>query len=308
MRNVGKRFLIVKMIINLFEKGTGMNTLQELYRISDEDVSWVQDTLFDYESELPTEESVNETIRVLRELPNNTEESLEFVRRYMLDRNHRTRWVKDDAADLFLDRFDECDLSDIKFTLRHITAVIDEGESIRKYGLLKLTDQLGMATPLSIFLKENGIVFNIPERTIEIKGHLHDLDEEKYDRIYNKLYYWNGEIEAFICGEMKTMMEYSCIGCYPEFLNSIEHDLFDGKSILGWKWFERRRLTLCIEFDMRLSDFLICELKGASDREINEWIIRMCLGNMIKDLELPETYAALPGSVDPEILRIKVIS
>ena len=44
------------MVVNLFEKGTGIKHLQELYNLSNDYVDWIQDKLFDYEIEPSTAE------------------------------------------------------------------------------------------------------------------------------------------------------------------------------------------------------------------------------------------------------------
>lgn len=292
------------MTIDLFEKGTGLSKLKELYHLQDDDISWVQDNLFEYDGSLISLEEVEEIIQTAREFLYETEESLNQIREEMLGRNSMTRCVKDNAAEQFLDRFGECDLSNVQFTLRHITAAIDGSLSIRTHGLIKLTNLLGTQSPLSTFLSDNGIVFNVPDRTVRVNGDLHSLDESRFGELRRKLYYWRGEIEAFICGEKEMIINYSCIRDCPEFISSIDSILNDGKDVLKDKWMDRGAKTFCVEFDAGLSEFSISEYPDANARELNEWIIKMCLTNMCSNLGLPEKYVALRDRIEPKRLRI----
>ena len=292
------------MVINLFEKGTGIKNIQELYNLTNADVDWLQDKLFDYETKPLTTEEIEENIQVCASFPGTTKEELDLLRRKMLDRNHLTRWVKEDASEIFFDRFHDRNLSDVKFTLKHIAAVIDDGDAFRKNGLRKVTDLLIDDSPLYYFLAENGVEINPYEKWIKIRGELYCLDEDRFSDLRVKFYYWKGETEAFICGEPDEIINYSCIGACPEILATLDNCVYKRKSILQWEWYKKRTKTLCLEFDVGLDEMIIAEVPDSDPHKVSEWIIRMCLINMCQNETLPEKYAALKGNIEPKRLRI----
>ena len=203
------------MVINLFERGKGIKYLQELYDLEKADIRWIQNNLFDYNCELTTPEEAEKLINLMRKQMHESEESLVQTRQFMLDRDRLERWVKDDADDLFLERLGEREYSDVQFTLVHITTAIDDGESIRTNGLQKLTTLLEIESPLSTFLAKEVIVFDLSRKVIKINGDTHSLQEYRFGELRGRLFYYRGEIEAFISGEMDDMKNYSDVPNCP---------------------------------------------------------------------------------------------
>ena len=203
------------MVINLFERGKGIKYLQELYDLEKADIRWIQNNLFDYNCELTTPEEAEKLINLMRKQMHESEESLVQTRQFMLDRDRLERWVKDDADDLFLERLGERESSDVQFTVVHITTAIEDGESIRTNGLQKLTTLLEIESPLSTFLAKEVIVFDLSRKVIKINGDTHSLQEYRFGELRGRLFYYRGEIEAFISGEMDDMKNYSDVPNCP---------------------------------------------------------------------------------------------
>ena len=116
------------MAVSFFEKSRGFETLAVLYHLTETDIEWMQDELFDYETEPLTRKQVEDCIQSMHKfMPEESEESLEQTRRSMLDRNGHIRWPKENASELFKEKHGEINMFSTDFTLRHIAAVIDYG-------------------------------------------------------------------------------------------------------------------------------------------------------------------------------------
>jgi hypothetical protein len=87
--------------------------------------------------------------------------------------------------------------ADTLLSVRHLTTFDDEGESLRKFGLLNLRGALTQATPLHRFLADNGLTFDPDTRLIRLNGkeiHLFDclencascLNDKAVCRLYDR--------------------------------------------------------------------------------------------------------------------------
>ena len=60
--------------------------------------------------------------------------------------------------------------ADTLLSVRHLTTFDDEGQSLKKFGLLNLRGALTQATPLRQFLADNGLTFDLDARLIRLNG------------------------------------------------------------------------------------------------------------------------------------------
>jgi len=128
---------------------------------------------------------------------------------------------------------------------RHLTTCSDNAQSIRKRGLLNLSEALVQKTDLSCFLKDNGIKIDpykyrmkykenwweIKVKNFEMEGvSFNELINSKKDDfefnkemniLYNKLYFDRGEIECFLRTTDSQAQAYSLIFYCPEILITI---------------------------------------------------------------------------------------
>ncbi len=119
---------------------------------------------------------------------------------------------------------------------------------------------------LSRFLLQNGIVIDVGGHTLSYKGNLVDIDE--LDNLGCKLYHDNGEIEAFYCASLNSMISYSTISSYPEILYTLDGFIkkyFKVNEGLGEKWKVLTKGYDQISFYVNLDE--ISYINGYSD----EW-------------------------------------
>ena len=81
-------------------------------------------------------------------------------------------------------RFSRVDISDIRILSFHVLGSLDKCEEIIRHGLKGLQQVLGSDTTLSRLLKEEGIAFDIPGKTVSCNGSLFDIDFEHYRRMH----------------------------------------------------------------------------------------------------------------------------
>lgn len=268
-------------IVNLFDRCSGMMTLQEIYHVPD-----------------PVMGSIMKRC-IIKGVP---------------------FWdITDNCVIIFLEETgihpDTFDVSDVKVHCKHITTAFDGGKSIMKNGLMPLNVLLEKESVLSTFLKENGITISPFEQYIVIKGEKYwipessvgtDVDEwERFRFLSPAIYHDHGEVEAFISGEKKEILEYSTVRNYPEILASIGDTVKNIKGYdpeLGSRWIERNPITFIADFDVRLNDLSYhngmrsrkdnpdyywelekyFEIENNQESEStwqNEWIIRSCFYN-----------------------------
>lgn len=142
----------------------------------------------------------------------------------------------------FLQKFNITDESNYNFNncyikLKHITTCHDNLESIKKLGLKDLIFLLKQEDgELRKFLKQRKIDIIYEEKKIIICEQEYEL-KKCYDyngsialhntrdlkNIYNKLYYYDGEIETFFRETYDNMIKYSEVRRAPEILTSIDN-------------------------------------------------------------------------------------
>ena len=323
------------MVINLFEKGDGLQCLKEIYHLSDDQIKTIEDRVFEYENPPMSMAEIEALISALRSSLGSTEEEIKTIKAGLLDKSRKNRWPKCDCIEIFLKETgikpDVFDVDNVMVHCKHISSSIDHGESIRKHGLLKLTDLLETESPLSGFLREHGIKIIPSEYKINVRGNDKTLSQSSraYGILYSKLYHDNGEVEVFISGDEKGLKKYSTVYRYPEILCTLDQALNDN-NILGWEWMNQKTETLMIQFDAYLHECIIHEmpsskhdmknyyaledyLSGAYDGENiphrfweNYWIIESCLKNSTSFEARPEAYAAIKKDVKISADRLSI--
>jgi len=126
---------------------------------------------------------------------------------------------------------------------KHITTQPEGEKSIKKYGLLSLIDVIQKETPLKKFLDDCDIHIDLEKKRIFLSDkviHLVSGDDhpshvnqslryaEYVNRIYQTLYFDNGEIEFFLGGKDEDIFRYSTVTRHPEILeklNSLSNEL-----------------------------------------------------------------------------------
>ena len=258
-------------LVNLFEKCSGFDYLQEIYRISDQVLA-----------------------RIIRQciIPKGID--------YIVPSNSVSIFLKETGI-----HPDTFQLNEVKLHCKHVTTCYDNGKSILRNGLLPLNNLLEGDSDLSIFLAENGIHISPSNRYIyyyDQKWEIPLTHSDEFLNLSSKLYHDNGEIEAFISGSEEDILSYSNIRHYPEILNTIKDTIYKlvYKDIdLGRKWHEKNPQCFIAEFDVDINAMsYINSLLSYEDapgvyQELeefveygetplfwkNEWLIRNCLDN-----------------------------
>ena len=318
------------MVIDLFNKGDGLRCLKKIYQLDDEQLQDIEERVFEYDTLPRTQEEIDEFIDTIATLPGESEESARATAEHLFDRSKMNRWPVDDCVKVFLEETgikpDIYDVSKIKVRCRHVTAQIDGGESIKQYGLLKLTDMLEQNTPLRRFLEEYGIAVNPSECRLTVGNETIMIPErsngDQIGVLSSKLYYDKGETEVFISGEDERIVDYSCVKRCPEILQTLDV-IIGGHNCtrLQEAWEDRKTDLMIVQFDMGFDELIIhCmpnkkndigkywELKEFLSEEYereripdcfwqNYWIISNCLDNATTYFDRQEIYAAVKPSV-----------
>ena len=239
------------MLINLFEKGKGLEYLQTVYSLLDQQVYDLKDSLYFYSEPRQITEDIadNEIESMWSWLPN--EEKQEIKKSIMM--STWPKWqIVDDAVERFIKvteiKLDDRDLSELLFRCIHVSPVIDGGESIKRSGLRKLTELFENESPIRSFLAEYGIVINPSQRWYSINGERHSIDGTMLEV---KLYHTKSEIEAFIAGDIETLKDYSCIETNPEFLRELSP--LAGID-LDEEWSKRKNALIYVSFDISFDE------------------------------------------------------
>jgi hypothetical protein len=160
----------------------------------------------------------------------------------------------------------EFDTANAFITAKHITTFIDNGLSIKKYGLLNLKDVLELETPFKQFLEINGIAFDIHNKKIMLNENCielfrcNDIRPSKYNKAINKLhiklYHDKCETEVFLYGEDSEIGNYPSISQYPEILQDIDNLLIALQQPLNlankWAQLQNGRYYI-LEFDIPIT-------------------------------------------------------
>lgn len=240
------------MIIDLFIKNQGFNYLKDVYCINNDIIEELQKCLYTYCDPAPmmNEEEADAFIRNC--CFTECEEEKQRIKQNLI-RKHPAYWQPvENAIEIFLEKtnikLDSSDLSTLRFHCIHVSPSIDGGESIKKYGLLKLNELLEIESPISTFLKEYGIIIKPSEKWYSIKGKKHSVVGTG---LAIKLYSFNNEIEAHIAGETKELKDYSCIEENPEFLRELSP--LCGIDLQA-KWAERKNALLYVSFNLSFDE------------------------------------------------------
>lgn len=227
--------------------------------------------------------------------------------------------VSEDCVSAFLEETgihpDTFIVTDNYIHCKHITTAFDDGESIKKRGLLPLNILIEGDSSIYTFLKENGVevspsrgILQVDKKKYYIPASSREctFDEwDKYRFLSPRLYHDHGEIEAFISGEEQEMINYSTVSHCPEIISTINttiKNITNTNLQLDKKWVELKPKTYVIDFDVKISnlsynsrqnskkDFpdLFREYSAFFEEDHfddveqvwqNEWIISGCLEN-----------------------------
>jgi len=173
-------------------------------------------------------------------------------------------------------QIDTIDVGDVYIHCKHITTAIDNLESIKQSGLITLNRVIDERAPLTRFLEDHKIFFDIPNRVVRYNSKNFNLpysEDECRECFYetncqhntdilsnytsvtyrdlactfrrginnlrSTLYHDLGEIEVFLAGNDKDIHNYSTIKSHPEILYTIErmiNKLFEKKVSLCQDW------------------------------------------------------------------------
>jgi hypothetical protein len=207
----------------------------------------------------------------------------EQVLRYLTD----TDWDSHDYIEFVKDfniHFEQLEVDNVFITCKHITTYHDNGEALRKYGLLNLKEALEKDTPLKAFLAEHKINIDVNNRKFIYDGNQYPLfnwDEkcpiclnetpiqgtsthctQKYHEsiklLYNKLYHDKCETEVFIGSYRNSIEDYPCVKNHPEILLNIDNIVkaIGGTAELSKEWEKLQGGTYYIlEFDVNIKAF-----------------------------------------------------
>ena len=239
------------VLINLFDKGKGLEYLKNVYHLSDQEVNKVKESLYEYcEPEQMSEESADAIMESMFSWLSDEEKqsTKEGIMAPVLP-----HWqVVDFPVEKFLEithvKLDDSPLSDLRFYCIHVSPAIDGGESIKQNGLRKLTDLLEVKSPIKSFLAEYGIEVSPSERWYSIHGKKYSITGTELEI---KLFYTNSEIEAFIAGDYENLKDYSCIESNPEFLRELSP--LCGID-LQTEWEKRKNALLYVSFDVSFDE------------------------------------------------------
>lgn len=192
------------------------------------------------------------------------------------------------------------DTGNVEIMCRHMTAMTKEGIlDIKERGLLDLIRVLSEDTVLSRFLKDNQVVFDLPNKKLYVDGQdymITTTEEEclfciekkevrcdtfircdikdKMDSIGRKIYELGGTLEFFLSGTKEDMERYSVIHMNPEILETLDQLLAKIKVktkreepfALSYKWRAQKMKTYILQFPICLTDietFNVCNYERA---------------------------------------------
>ncbi|MGE7219593.1 hypothetical protein ACQKJC_24460 [Priestia koreensis] len=144
----------------------------------------------------------------------------------------------------------ECDLSLVSL---HVTTNNDECASIKKYGLINLQKAISLETPVSNFLRSQGISINIEQQQIHYNGKIYSISEDSMNEdiklIYYKLYN-DYQVNSFL--SYSNVLEYG-VESVPEFIENLA-DLLESNDICD-NWIKFNNQCYVIKFVAPLSNY-----------------------------------------------------
>lgn len=210
--------------------------------------------------------------------------------------------------------------NEFKIVGKIVSTSIDENECLKSRGLLPIDILLSSETPISKYLKEKGIVINTSRKEFILNGNIFNIPSNieecdwcslgkkeceyeniKYKNMFcpyleavqgltTKLFLDNSEIEMFLYGSRKTMLEYSQVRYYPEILftiNSFCSDYFNINLELpnGWKKLNPRTYIFTITVNYKDLSFKSDFINDGVDASDLIWELRDCCNEYY---EIPE--------------------
>ena len=315
------------MIINLFDKGKGLDYLQDIYSLTNKQIESIKRKIYKEQKYEPISEitlqSISQCIRLICDDEQENEKVIQYWRGH-----HPPTWeIADDAIEIFLQEtgiyLDDYQLDDILLHCIHVSSAIDGGESIKKYGLRRLLELLETPSPIRDFLLKRGIEIKVNGHIILIQGKEHSLEHTALEQ---KLYP-NCEVEACIAGELETVKEYSCVQDNPEFLREIEY--ISGIELQN-EWKAQKNSLLYVSFDISFDECSnitdMCKLEnvcnferiipflrdkyqfGKEPKHIwrNFWLIDACIENCCPGRIVDRSPMAVKNNIVLGPERIKV--
>lgn len=171
----------------------------------------------------------------------------EFVMDYVVDcnSNQEVFWSK------HFDYIDSLDISDVRFMMFHVIGALDGCREIKSRGLVNLQEVLKENTTLSQFFKQNGLTFDICNKTLSYKGQTIDIDFEKFvgrgnlssreeliEKIAHRIYYDYCTNGFFYCD---NIADYGTrIHERPEFMGRVI-ELFPDLEPMEAKWVQQSK-------------------------------------------------------------------
>ncbi len=317
------------MHINLFVKEKGLEYLQAVYHLSDQQICDLRESLYNHtKQEKISEEEANKQIEMMWNwLP---EEEKQKIKNSLISSSWPEWQIVDDALERFLVmtgiKLDEHDLSDLCFQCIHVSPAIDGGESIKKSGVRKLTDLVDNESPIKTFLADYGIEINAAQRWYSVNGQRFSI---KGSKLEIKLYSTKSEIEAFIAGELETLKDYSCLEYNPEFLRELS-------SLVGIdlqaEWKKKKNSLLYVGFDVsfnecaNITDMSCLNTPDNYERILpylngtypygeeptkiwqNHWFIKACIENGCPEKHIDRSPMAVKEDVELGPERIIILS
>lgn len=157
--------------------------------------------------------------------------------------------------------------------LKHVLTDIDKFATLEKYGLKDLSFMLTSDTSLNYFLNSHNIKFNLINKTLLIDNYEYDIipytKNEQYpnidsnilksiNNIHHKLFFYNGEIEAFSLVKTEFLKGYSTIARYPEIIANLDNILryLNKKTYLGNTWWNMKNSTNLLEFELPVTNLI----------------------------------------------------
>jgi hypothetical protein len=174
----------------------------------------------------------------------------------------------------FLDYFnidDEILLdSELNLVALHVTTNNDKCESIKKYGLLNLQQAIIQDTPLSKYLKSQGVHIDIKQKEVHFRGKVYNIFKE-YKGIRNRdrdfvpyKLYEDYQINSFLSYD--NVLDYG-VQNVPEFLQSLSNLLKSND--LQFNWIKQQSKCYVIKFVTSISNCANDTFYSGDDGSLN---------------------------------------
>lgn len=187
-------------------------------------------------------------------------------------------------AEKHFSEIESMDIDRLELVVFHVTTNGDGCAEIKKNGLKDLQKVLQEETELSMFLKERGIWFDIPSKTMHVGGKDFDIDHKKYtnwdrmikqvDALYNigrKIFY-DHQVNGFLFS--RDIYDYGTIHNAPEFLLTLSE--FGKVTVRVDDAWEAVTKPYVVKYKARIADFEYYTFYGDQEEYLedhkNKWI------------------------------------